>query len=72
VYFYNKENCLIAMPTAWTDAAAPDPFVALAAGRAYFRMEDLLQLVELATFCKSKIPQKRVRSKPVKEKTPYV
>jgi hypothetical protein len=72
VYFYNRENCLIAMPTSWTDAAAPDPFVTLAAGRAHFRMEDLLQLVELAAFCKSKTPKKRSRSVTVKEKMPHV
>jgi hypothetical protein len=62
----------MAMPIAWTDEAAPDPFVALAAGRAYFRMEDLLRLVELATVCKSKTPRKRSRSLAVKEKTPHV
>ena len=72
MYFYNEENCLIAIPTAWTDGAAPDPFVAIAAGRACFRTEDLIQLAELVTFCKSKMPKKRVHSTSVKEKTPHV
>jgi hypothetical protein len=72
VYFYNEENSLIAIPTAWTDAAAPDPFVAIAAGRACFRTEDLIQLAELVVFCKSKTRKKRVRATSVKEKTPHV
>jgi hypothetical protein len=34
-------------PRAWTDAADPDVFVMLAAGRSPFRVEDLLVLAEL-------------------------
>ncbi len=30
----------------WTSLAAPDPFVIAAAGRAYFRLEDLIRLAE--------------------------
>jgi hypothetical protein len=32
------------LPARWTSLAALDPFVLAAAGRAYFRLEDLLQL----------------------------
>lgn len=35
------------MPANWTDASAPAPFVAIAAGRAYLRPDDLLRLVDL-------------------------
>lgn len=70
VYFYGDEDCLVAMPAAWTDAMALDPFVALAGGRAYFRMEDLLRLVELVSLCNSRMPRRRGRSVTVKEKTP--
>jgi hypothetical protein len=35
------------MPTTWTSAAVVDPFVALSAGRALFRTEDLLALAVL-------------------------
>jgi hypothetical protein len=35
------------MPASWTDVAAPDPFVVVAAGRAHFRTTDLLALVRL-------------------------
>ena len=30
----------------WTSLAAPDAFVIAAAGRAYFRLEDLIRLAE--------------------------
>ena len=35
------------IPTAWTDLAPPDPFVQLAAGRAFLRLTDLQELVRL-------------------------
>ena len=35
------------MPTGWTDAGDPDPFMLVAGGRCPFRVEDLLVLVEL-------------------------
>jgi len=37
------------LPASWTDVAGVDPFVALAAGRSRFRVEDLLLLVDLLT-----------------------
>ena len=47
VDLHDEKKQLIAVPIAWTDAAAPDPFVVLAAGRSYFRTEDLVRLVNL-------------------------
>jgi hypothetical protein len=39
---------VITIPLTWTDAAAhADPFVELAAGRSYFRVEDLVRLTEM-------------------------
>ncbi|MBI2527758.1 MAG: hypothetical protein HYV93_17465 [Candidatus Rokubacteria bacterium] len=35
------------LPTAWTSIANPDPFVAVSAGRSFFRIHDLLALVDL-------------------------
>jgi hypothetical protein len=35
------------MPASWTNLAALDPFVALAAGRSLFRVADLLALARL-------------------------
>jgi len=44
----------ITIPLAWTDAAnEADPFVALAAGRSYFRVEDLMRLAEMIERLKS-------------------
>ena len=47
VYFFGDEGTMRSLPTAWTDAAEPDVFVALAAGRSTFRSEDLLSLAEV-------------------------
>ena len=43
----NTEGHLVAIPLAWTDAADEDPFVVLSAGRAHFRIKDLLRLLSL-------------------------
>lgn len=46
-FFLDEDGTLKSLPTAWTDAAAPDVFVAVAAGRSPFRAEDLVALAEL-------------------------
>ena len=45
--FYDEKGALKTLPAGWTDAGQPDPFVALAAGRAHYRPADLLDLVRL-------------------------
>jgi hypothetical protein len=47
VYFYNERQQLTALPASWTDVVPADPAVAVAAGRAPFRANDLLELVQL-------------------------
>jgi hypothetical protein len=47
VYYVDGTGQMATLPAEWTDVVAPDPFVALAAGRAPFRTEDLLALAEL-------------------------
>jgi hypothetical protein len=47
VFFFGDGGTLMSLPRAWTDAADPDVFVMLAAGRSPFRVEDLLVLAEL-------------------------
>ena len=37
------------MPATWTDLGPKDPFVEQAQGRAMARVEDLLELVKIAT-----------------------
>ena len=44
VYFFGDDGTMQSLPTAWTDAAEPDVFVALSAGRSAFRVDDLLSL----------------------------
>ena len=43
----DQNGQLINVPLDWTDAAAEDPFVVIAAGRSYFRVEDLIRLADL-------------------------
>ena len=47
VLFFDEDGVRRSLLRAWTDAADVDPFVALAAGRSPFRVEDLLELAEL-------------------------
>ena len=47
VFFLDAEGTQCSLLRAWTDAADPDPFVALAGGRSALRVEDLLALVDL-------------------------
>ena len=47
VYCHDDTDRLRHLPTAWTTAAPPDPFVEVSAGRSHFRVEDLLQLAVL-------------------------
>lgn len=47
VTFYQTPDHVRARPSAWTSLAPSDPSVMLAAGRAAFRVADLLQLSRL-------------------------
>jgi len=47
VFFFDEDGAQRSLPTGWTDAAPPDPFVALSGGRSAFRLEDLVALGEL-------------------------
>jgi uncharacterized protein DUF5372 len=42
VFFLDEEGTQRSLPSGWTDVAAPDPFVVVAAGRCPFRVADLL------------------------------
>ena len=43
--FQDAAGRVHSIPTSWTDLAAVDPFVVIAAGRAVFRPVDLLAAV---------------------------
>lgn len=47
VYYHDAQGVLVCMPASWTDVVAPDPVVALSAGRSPFRLGDLLELTRL-------------------------
>jgi hypothetical protein len=46
VWYEAPDGSVASIPRAWTDLAAPDPFVMLAEGKAHFRPEDLVELAE--------------------------
>ncbi len=43
----DDKNNLFSIPIAWTSAAEKDPFLVMADGRAHFRIEDLISLVDM-------------------------
>jgi hypothetical protein len=47
VYFADANEHLSSISAGFTDLSAPDPFVVQAAGRSYFRVPELLELVRL-------------------------
>ena len=48
VYFREADGHLASLPARWTNVVPEDPFVVVAAGRAHFRLEDLIELAALA------------------------
>jgi hypothetical protein len=46
-YFHKEGEHLVSVPATWTDIIAEDPVVQLAAGRALFRVTDLIELAQL-------------------------
>ena len=47
VFFFNTKGRKSSVPLYWTDLGPQDRFVAVSAGRSFFRVEDLLGLVHL-------------------------
>ncbi len=47
VFYHDAAGDLHSLPTAWTSLAPVDPFVSLSAGRAAFRVTDLVELARL-------------------------
>ena len=47
VWFHDVADRLRSLPASWTSTVAEDPFNVVAAGRAAFRVEELLELVRL-------------------------
>jgi hypothetical protein len=47
VHLHDESGVLFSLPAGWTDAAAADPFVVIAAGRCPFTVAGLLGLADL-------------------------
>ena len=47
VFYLGPDGPKRYLPARWTSLGAPDRFVIAAAGRAYFRLDDLVRLTEL-------------------------
>ena len=47
VYFHDERGCLTSVPADWTNVVPPDAFEVIGAGRAQFRVDDLVFLVKL-------------------------
>ena len=47
MFFLDGEGRQFSLPVGWTDAAEPDAFVAMAAGRSPLRFADLVDLRRL-------------------------
>jgi Family of unknown function (DUF5372) len=61
VFFFGDDGELRSLPAGWTDVDPADPFVAVAAGRSMFRMEDLVALASLLDGLRPVKPSKRVK-----------
>jgi hypothetical protein len=47
VFYSDEDGSFRSLPASWTNLGGDDPFVAVSAGRAHFRLADLLELVEV-------------------------
>jgi hypothetical protein len=47
IFFLNAKGRKSSVPLDWTNMGAKDPFIAVSAGRALFRVKDLLRLAHL-------------------------
>ena len=54
VHLHDEYGKLFSLPAGWTDVAAPDPFVVVAAGRCPFTAEGLLAAADLASLLRAR------------------
>jgi hypothetical protein len=53
VWFLDKDGHFVSIPSGWTNLEPIDPYVAISAGRAAFRYQDLLALARLTEVLRS-------------------
>jgi hypothetical protein len=66
VHLHDEDGRLFSVPAGWTDVAAADPFVVIAAGRCPFTVTGLLALADLA----DRLRARRDGGRAVKKITP--
>lgn len=59
VYYHDANGRLCSFPASFTNLAPLDPFVELAAGRSYFRVDDLLRLIQVIAGVREGMPGNR-------------
>lgn len=64
VFFHDADGQLRSIPARWTSLVAPDPAVVFAAGRAPFRVADLLAVARLLHVLTSAAPAEGASSSP--------
>ena len=52
-WFLDDDGHFVSIPTGWTNLEPIDPYVAISAGRAAFRYQDLLALARLSKVIRS-------------------
>jgi hypothetical protein len=60
VFFFDEGGVQRSLPAGWTDAVAPDPFVALSGGRSAFRVADLVALGNLIDGLAGPVDERRL------------
>ena len=58
VWFLDKDGHFVSIPSGWTNLEPIDPYVAISAGRAAFRYQDLLALARLIEALRSATARK--------------
>ncbi len=53
-YYFDSSGKLLAIPINWTTLRKSDPFREISRGRAYFKLNDLLELCEVVKYLKDK------------------
>jgi hypothetical protein len=71
VHLHDENGKLFSLPAGWTDVAAPDPFVVVAAGRCPFTAEGLLAAADLAGLLRARGEGRDVKRLCRERKTDY-
>ena len=62
VFLHDGDGKYFSIPTKWTDAAPPDPFLEISNGKSTVRIEDMLALSQLMRMITEGMRQENERS----------